>query len=69
MKTTKFKTNINCGGCVNAVSQALKSDSRILSFEVDTSHPDKILTVQGELSAADIAAKVNSAGFDAKEIQ
>jgi copper chaperone len=68
MKTMKFKTNINCGSCVDSVSSALKSDHRILAFNVDTNHPDKILTVHGELSASEVAAKVSATGFDAEEI-
>lgn len=68
MNKMKFKTNINCASCVGAVSEALKSDNRIFAFNVDTAHPDKILTVQGELDAPEVVIKVQSVGFEAEEI-
>lgn len=68
MKLLKFKTNINCESCVDAVSAALKSDRRIYAFHVDTKSPDKILTVEGELESAEVVIKVGSVGFEATEI-
>lgn len=68
MRCFKYKTNINCESCVDAVSAALKSDRRIYAFHVDTKDPDKILTVEGELESAEVIIKVGSVGFEAIEI-
>ncbi|WP_028297393.1 heavy-metal-associated domain-containing protein [Olivibacter sitiensis] len=48
METLKFKTNINCGGCVAKVTPALNSDEKITEWHVDTDNKDKILTVSGK---------------------
>jgi copper chaperone CopZ len=62
----KFKTNINCGNCVRAVSGMLNQEKRITRWAVDTEHPDKILTVEGGLSPDDVVQTVYQAGFDAE---
>ncbi|MBN2744554.1 MAG: heavy-metal-associated domain-containing protein [Marinilabiliaceae bacterium] len=64
MKTLIFKTNINCGGCVAAVTPHLNRLPGIESWNVNTAHPDKILTVNTEsLTANDIIDAVKQAGF------
>ncbi len=61
----KFKTNINCGNCVKAVKGFLNDVRGLESWEVNTDHPDKILTVKGEqLQEADVIEAVEDAGFD-----
>ena len=64
MEIIKFKTNINCGSCVKAVSGFLNEVPQIEKWEVDTEHPDKILSVQGKATAATIIEAVEEAGFD-----
>lgn len=67
MKTLKFKTNINCGGCVKAVSGFLNNEDGIASWNVDTNNPDKVLTVQTEvLDSEQVAEIVKNAGFMTK---
>ncbi len=66
MQTLKFKTNINCGGCIKAVTPTLNGEPAIQSWQVDTATPDKILTVQTDLSPAQVQALVADAGFDAQ---
>lgn len=64
METLKFKTNINCGGCVAKVTPFLKDEQGILSWNVDTNNPKKVLTVQTDgLSGNEIMATVKEAGF------
>jgi hypothetical protein len=64
METLKFKTNINCGGCIAKVTPFLNSDTTIKKWQVDTVSPDKILSVEGShLKAESITAKVKEAGF------
>jgi copper chaperone len=64
MTTLKFKTNINCGGCIAKVTPFLNSEKSILKWEVDTNSPDKILKVEGEdLKPEDVISKVKEAGY------
>lgn len=67
--TLRFKTNINCGGCVGAVRPHLDKVSGIASWEVDTENQDKILTVQSSgTTAEEVLAVVKKAGFEAESI-
>ncbi len=69
MTTLKFKTNINCGGCIAKVAPFMNEKKDVVhSWKVDTSTPDRILTVETEKSAADVKALVIAAGFNAEEI-
>ena len=64
MQTLKFKTNINCGGCIKAVTPTLNREAGAGNWQVDTANPDKILTVSGaQLSAAQVVQAVEQAGF------
>ncbi|AIZ65449.1 hypothetical protein PK28_17410 (plasmid) [Hymenobacter sp. DG25B] len=65
MKTLQFKTNINCGGCIKAVTPALNQEAGAGNWQVDTANPDKILTVTtDQLTAEQIVAVVENAGFE-----
>ena len=65
----KFKTNINCGNCIRSVSGFLNEIENI-SWEVDTTTPDKILTVDGEnLNKKEIVDAVENAGFDIDDLK
>lgn len=66
MQTLKFKTNINCGGCIKAVTPALNGEKAIQTWQVDTANPDKILTVATELRPDQVQALVEGAGFKAQ---
>lgn len=66
MQTLKFKTNINCGSCIKAVTPALNGEKAIQSWQVDTADTDKILTVATDLSSAQVQALVEEAGFKAQ---
>ena len=62
-----FKTNINCGSCIRAVTPFLDQVNGIKSWEVDTNNPEKILTVNSEgASAEQVLAAVTEAGFEAR---
>lgn len=63
-KTLKFKTNINCGGCVAKVTPFLNEAAGICHWEVDTTNRDKILSVHSEgISEEEVIKKVQEAGF------
>lgn len=67
MNTFRFKTNINCGGCIKAVTPFLNEAEGIQNWEVDTVNPDKILTVQADGADAEtIQSIVADAGFEAQ---
>lgn len=67
MNTLRFKTNINCGGCIKAVTPFLNEAEGVKSWQVDTDNPDKILTVEAEgADAQTIQNIVEDAGFEAK---
>ena len=64
MNTLQFKTNINCGGCVARVTPKLNETKGIVSWNVDTDNPEKILTVQTEEPTGQaIIESVKRAGF------
>lgn len=69
MKTLKFKTNINCGGCVSKVTPFLNNQEGVESWEVDTVNPDKILTIKSDgASEEDVRARLQKVGFKAEKI-
>lgn len=68
MNQYKFKTNIKCGGCIAAVKPHLDSNAKIKEWKVDTENPEKILTVTGELSEAEVRSLVEKAGYKAEVV-
>ena len=67
MNTLKFITNINCGGCKARVSPFLDT-LKSIKWDVDINNPEKILTIEGDISADDVKAAVSLGGFFALEI-
>ncbi|MBC6610917.1 heavy-metal-associated domain-containing protein [Hymenobacter sp. BT507] len=69
MNTLRFKTTINCGGCVRAVTGPLDDETAISSWQVDTDNPDKILTVQGDhVQPEQVIRAVQEAGFEIEPV-
>ncbi len=68
MSTQTFKTTINCGNCVRAVTPDLNAEPGIDSWQVDTQSPDKLLTINGEVSAERIKALLAEIGFEAERV-
>lgn len=65
----QFKTNINCGGCIASVKPHLDGAEGICEWSVDTTNPDKVLTVEAEgLSQEEVANVVKKAGYKAEPI-
>lgn len=68
MKKLTFKTNINCGGCIEKVTPYLAKAKSISDWEVDTSSKDKKLTVKGDVpEKKEVIDLVQEAGFDIQE--
>jgi copper chaperone len=68
METLKFKTNIKCGGCIATVTPFLNDHKDINAWTVDTNTADKLLTVEGNVSAATVISTLEKAGYKAEEI-
>ncbi|UPQ77743.1 heavy-metal-associated domain-containing protein [Flavobacterium azooxidireducens] len=67
--TLKFKTNINCMGCVSKVTPELDKLSAIENWEVDIRNKDKVLTVEASSDKQDeIISAVEKAGFKIEKI-
>lgn len=69
-ETLKFKTNINCGGCIAAVKPHLDNEKGISSWEVDTTSKDKILTVHSNgVTEQQVIQNVKNAGYKIEPLQ
>jgi copper chaperone len=69
MKTYKFKTTINCGSCIRAVTPHLNKLEGVQEWKVDTENPDKVLEVTSDsLDARTIQSTVEKAGFKAEQL-
>ncbi|MGY4386507.1 copper chaperone [Pedobacter sp. UYP24] len=70
METLKFKTNINCGGCIANVTPVLDTLKGVKQWKVDTATPDKVLSIEAEdgLTSVDVIDAIKSKGFNALEI-
>ncbi|WP_379091398.1 heavy-metal-associated domain-containing protein [Pedobacter sp. UC225_65] len=68
-KLLRFKTNINCGGCVAKVTPVLNANPGITAWDVDTTNKDKILSVQSkDISAEDVIEAIQQTGFKIEEV-
>jgi copper chaperone CopZ len=64
MTVQQYRTNLNCGSCVATVKPHLDNEPTIHRWSVDTTNPNKVLTVEGEhLSPENVEMHVASAGF------
>ncbi len=69
MNTLKFKTNVKCGGCIATVTPYLNQVNGIVSWNVDTTDPLKIMTVETEgINAEEITSIMKTAGYQAELI-
>ncbi len=69
MKTYKFKTNINCGGCIKSVTPYL-NQLRDSEWDVDINDKRKILTVKSaSVTEIDIINKVIEAGYTVEPLK
>ncbi|MBY0426351.1 MAG: heavy-metal-associated domain-containing protein [Cytophagales bacterium] len=68
MKTLKFKTNINCSGCVAKATSVLNELEGVEEWIVNTNDPNKILEVKtNNLNSSDIIQKLVNIGFKAEK--
>lgn len=70
MKELKFKSNINCTGCLSKVKPVLDSEDRIETWEVDLQSDDRILTLKtNDMEVEEVQGKLAEVGFEAEEIR
>lgn len=66
----RYKTNINCLGCVGQVKphlDQLEQSKQIQHWHVDLDDPDRTLTIEtNDMSADEIRFVVSEAGFNAE---
>ena len=66
MTKATFKSNINCGSCIQKVTPTLNALEGVDEWRVDTTHPEKLLTVDfEEIEPADIIKALADIGFTA----
>jgi copper chaperone len=63
-----FRTNIKCGGCISKVKPFLDKTEGVKSWSVDLNSPDRILTVEGEISSDLIIKAIAAAGYRADKV-
>ncbi len=73
MNTLKFKTNLKCAGCMNAIKPYMDNLEGIESWDVDLDSSDKIVKVVTNTATADeikeaIEKAIKEAGYSAELI-
>lgn len=70
MHTLKFKTNIKCDACIKTVTPFLNGLNRVDNWKVDTSHPDKVLSIDTEeaLNPKEVIMLLDQVGYHAEKI-
>jgi len=69
MKTVKYKTNINCNGCIKSVTPFLNDLDNVDLWKVDIENPDKILEVTlDDDNDKMVTDAVKKAGFEISKI-
>jgi copper chaperone len=68
MKTTKFKTNIKCTGCIATVTPFLDEAVGERQWEVDLADPSKTLTVKTEKDDDVVIQALEKAGYKAQQL-
>ncbi len=68
MEKLKFKTNINCMGCVAKFTPHIENAEGVQAWQVDTTTSDKVLTIEGDLTESEAIALVKKAGFVVREV-
>jgi len=70
MKVLKFKTNINCNGCIASVTPFLNNVESIDAWKVDINNMDKILEVESDDgNVEDVTSAVIEAGYEIVKIE
>lgn len=69
MFEAKFKTTIQCNGCLSKVTPKLNEILKEQSWSVDLESDDRILTVKDDNVSVDaVVSAVKSVGFEIEEL-
>ncbi|MBQ4279848.1 MAG: heavy metal transport/detoxification protein [Rikenellaceae bacterium] len=68
MKTSRFKTNAKCGGCVARIKPFLDRILKEDEWSFDLASPDKVLNVTSEKPDELIMDAVREAGYKIEKI-
>ena len=69
MSEAKFKTTIQCNGCLSKVTPKLNEILKEQSWSVDLESDDRILTVNDDnVSVDEVVSAVKSVGFEIEEL-
>ena len=69
MSEAKFKTTIQCNGCLSKVTPKLNEILKEQSWSVDLESDDRILTVNDDNVSVDaVVSAVKSVGFEIEEL-
>jgi copper chaperone len=68
MSTLKFKTNIKCAGCVATVTPGLNETAGEGKWEVDLKSPERVLTINSEVSEQQVKEALKKVGYQAEKI-
>jgi copper chaperone len=67
MNAFRFKSTIKCTGCINTVRPELDNLKGLKHWEVDLTHPDRILTVEAEgLQPQQVVESLQAVGYKAE---
>lgn len=70
MPVFKFKTSLNCGGCVAKIKKTFDENPSIKWWNVETDNPDKPLTVEtDDLQPEHIVEALSKLGYRAELMQ
>jgi copper chaperone CopZ len=65
MTTRTYKTNLRCGGCVDAIKPLLDAEPGVTAWEADVASPDKTVTVHSDtVTPARINELLHQAGYE-----
>ncbi|AFD07566.1 heavy-metal-associated domain-containing protein [Solitalea canadensis] len=66
MNTLKFKTNIKCSGCIATVTPKLNALTAEENWQVDLTSPDKVLSVEGDVTPEQVEKALAEVGYKAE---
>jgi copper chaperone len=67
MSKLQLKTNVKCGACVAAITPEMDKVAEGV-WKVDLVHPDRILTVQGDVNEEVIIQALARSGYQGEKI-
>ena len=63
MTSIRVKTDLRCGACVASIRPLFDAEPGVTNWTADVSTPDKLLTVEGGISATRVRELLNSKGY------